>query len=159
MIFNRACSSSLMKSNATCMALPFTINPLPIMWCLVTTSQILVFSFFEHAKLIILVGVQVVGNMEDEKCFSTLVNMKSKFHSRFINHMSCLCAYLHKGYIFYKISHTWNALSNAKKHVTHIVMMVGNMLCAIVGPIFAKVEMGWLVFLFWQNSMVVFRIK
>jgi hypothetical protein len=53
----------------------------------------------------------------------------------------------------------WNALSNARKHVTHIVMMVGNMHCAIVGPIFAKVEMGWLVFLFLQNSMVVLQVK
>jgi len=97
--------------------------------------------------------------MEDEKCFSTLVNMKSKFHSRFINHMSCLCTYLHKGYKFYEISHTWNALNNARKDVTHIVMMVGNMLCAIVGPIFAKVKMGWLMFLFLQNSMVVLRVK
>ncbi len=145
MIFNRACSSSLMKSNVACVAAPFNINPLPIMWRLVTMSQILVFSFFEHVKLIKLVGVQIVGNMEDEKCFSTLVNMKSKFHSRFINHMSCLCAYLHKGYIFCKISHTWNALSNARKHVTHIVMMVGNMFCEIVGPFFAKVETGSLV--------------
>lgn len=50
MIVNRACSP--MKSNATCMAPPFNINPLPIMWRLVTTSEILVFSFFEHAKLI-----------------------------------------------------------------------------------------------------------
>jgi hypothetical protein len=73
--------------------------------------------------------------------------------------MSCLCAYLHKGYNFCKISHTWNALNNARKRVTHIVMMVGNMLRAIVGPIFAKVEMGWLVFLFLQNSMVVLQVK
>jgi hypothetical protein len=73
--------------------------------------------------------------------------------------MSCLCAYLHKGYIFCKISHTWIALSNARKHVTHIVMMVGNMLCVVVGPIFTKVEMGRLVFLFLQNPMVVLRVK
>ncbi len=73
--------------------------------------------------------------------------------------MSCLCAYLHKGYIFYKISHTWNSLNNARKHVTHNVMMVGNMLCAIVGSIFAKVEMGWLVFLFLQIPMVVLQVK
>jgi len=73
--------------------------------------------------------------------------------------MSCLCAYLHKGYIFYKKIHTWNALSNVRKHVTHIVMMVSNMLCAIVGPIFAKVEMGWLVFLFLQIPMVVLQVK
>jgi hypothetical protein len=38
-------------------------------------------------------------------------------------------------------------------------MMVGNMLCAIVGSIFAKVEMGWLVFLFLQIPMVVLQVK
>jgi len=61
-----------MKSNATtCMATPFDLNPLTEMWCLVTTFQILSFSFLEYVKLTKLAMVQIVGNVEDEKCFST----------------------------------------------------------------------------------------
>jgi hypothetical protein len=42
-----------MKSNATsCMEPPFDTNPLTRMLRLVTTSQILVFSFLEYVKLV-----------------------------------------------------------------------------------------------------------
>jgi hypothetical protein len=54
------------------MPTPFDLNPLTEMWCLVTTFQILSFSFLEYVKLVKLAMVQIVGNVEDEKCFSTL---------------------------------------------------------------------------------------
>ncbi len=38
-------------------------------------------------KLVELAMVQIVISMEDEKCFSTLVVMKSKFHNSFITHL------------------------------------------------------------------------
>jgi hypothetical protein len=38
-------------------------------------------------KLVELAMVQIVITMEDERCFSTLVVMKSKFHNRFITHL------------------------------------------------------------------------
>jgi len=68
-----------MKANATmCVAPPFDLNPLTKMWCLVTTFRVLSFSFLEYVKLVELAMVQIVGNMEDERCFFTLTFMKSK---------------------------------------------------------------------------------
>jgi hypothetical protein len=41
-----------MKSNAAaCMALPFDLNPLTKMWCLVTMSRLLSFNFLKYVKL------------------------------------------------------------------------------------------------------------
>ncbi len=59
-----------MKSNATvCVAFPFDLNPLTKMWCLVTTFQILSFNFPDYVKLAKFAMVQIVKNVEDEKCF------------------------------------------------------------------------------------------
>ncbi len=77
-----------MKSNATiCMVPPFDINPLTRMWHLVTTSRLLVSNFPEYIKLAELAMVQIISNMEDEKCFSTLTFMKSKLHNKLITHL------------------------------------------------------------------------
>jgi len=38
-------------------------------------------------KLVELAMVQIVISMEDGRCFSTLVVMKSKFHNRLITHL------------------------------------------------------------------------
>jgi hypothetical protein len=38
-------------------------------------------------KLVELVMVQILGSVEDERCFSTLAFMKLKFHNRFITHL------------------------------------------------------------------------
>jgi hypothetical protein len=66
------------------MAPPFDTNLLMRMWCLVTTSQILVSNFLEYVKLVELTMVQVVGSVEDEPCFSTL---ESKLHNRLTTHL------------------------------------------------------------------------
>jgi hypothetical protein len=68
------------------MAPPFDTNLLTRIWCLVTTSQILVSNFLEYVKLVELAMVQVVGSVEDEPCFSTLAFMKSKLHNILTTH-------------------------------------------------------------------------
>jgi hypothetical protein len=57
------------------------------MWRLVTTSQILVFSFPEYIKLVKLAMVQIIGNVEDERCFSILAFMNSKLRNKLIIHL------------------------------------------------------------------------
>ncbi len=52
-----------------------------------TTSQVLSFSFPEYVKLVELAMVQIVGNVEDERCFFILVSMKSKFQDRLTTHL------------------------------------------------------------------------
>jgi hypothetical protein len=77
-----------MRSNATtCMVPPFDINPLTKMWHLVTTSQILVSSFLEYVKFVELVMIHIIGNVEDEKYFSTLAFMKSKLRNKLTTHL------------------------------------------------------------------------
>jgi hypothetical protein len=77
-----------MKSNATtCMAPPFDTNPLMRMWCLVTTFWILVYKFPKYVKLVELAMVQIVGSVEDERCFFTLAFMKSKLCNMLITHL------------------------------------------------------------------------
>ncbi len=66
---------------------PFDTNPLTKMWHLVTTSWILVSNFLEYVKLVKLAMVQVVGNVEDESCFSTLAFKKSKLRNRLTTHL------------------------------------------------------------------------
>jgi hypothetical protein len=78
----------MMKLNATaCMAPPFDTNPLTKMWPLVTTSRILIYNFPKYVKLTKMAMVQIVGSVEDEHCFSTLVFMKSKLHNMLTTHL------------------------------------------------------------------------
>ncbi len=77
-----------MKLNATyCLAIPFDMNALIKMWRLVTMSCILVIIFPVYVKLAKLVMVQVVGSVEDERCFSIMAFMKSKLHNRLTTHL------------------------------------------------------------------------
>jgi hypothetical protein len=76
------------RSNAiTCMVPPFDISPLTKMWHLVTASRILVSSFPKYVKFVELAMVHIIGNVEDEKCFSTLAFMKSKLHNKLTTHL------------------------------------------------------------------------
>jgi hypothetical protein len=54
---------------------------------LMTTSRILVPNFVKYVKLAELAMVQVIGSVEDKKCFSTLAFMKSKFCNRLTTHL------------------------------------------------------------------------
>jgi hypothetical protein len=111
------------KSNATnCLAPPFDMNPLIRMWRLVTTSCILVTSFPKYVKLAKLVMVQVVGSVEDKRCFSTLSFMKSKFHNKLTTYLPFIVHMF--TFILYIISHTKNVLNNGKVPNIVIVMMV-----------------------------------
>jgi hypothetical protein len=72
---------------AACMVPPFDTNSLTRMWHLVTTFRILFSSFLEYVKLVELAMVQIIGNVEDERCLSTLAFMKSKLHNKFTTHL------------------------------------------------------------------------
>jgi hypothetical protein len=61
---------------------PFNQNVVPCD----NISNIL-FSFLGYVKLVELVMVQIVGSVKDERCFFTLVFMKSKFWNRLITHL------------------------------------------------------------------------
>jgi hypothetical protein len=54
---------------------------------LVTTSWVLVCSFPKYVKLAKMAMVQKVGSVENERCFSTLLFMKSKLHNKLITHL------------------------------------------------------------------------
>jgi len=70
------------------MAPLFDINPLIRMWWLVTTPWILIISFFEYIILVELAMVQVVGNVEDEKCLFIWAFMKYKLCNSLTTHLS-----------------------------------------------------------------------
>jgi hypothetical protein len=63
------------------------LNPLTKMWCLGTRFRVLSSSFLEYVKLVELAIVQIVGSMEDERCFSTLAFIKSKLQNRPTTHL------------------------------------------------------------------------
>jgi hypothetical protein len=108
---------------STCMAPPLDTNLLTRMWCLVTTSQILVSNFLEYVKLVELAMVQVVGSVENEPCFSTwpLWSPSSTIDSPPIFHWLCAC--LHNISILYRTSLMKNGLSNGDLLDTVILMM------------------------------------
>ncbi len=84
---------------AACMAPPFDTNPLTIMWCLVTTSRVLVCSFPKYAKLAKMAMVQIMGSVEDEHYFYMLAFMKSKFRNKLTTHLPLVVwMFAHKFY-------------------------------------------------------------
>ncbi len=128
-----------MKSNATtCMAPPFDLNPLTKMWRLVTTFQILSFSFPKYVKSAKLAMVQIVGNVEDEKCFSTLAFMKSKLWNRLTTHLPLVvrmfaqCTLQNFPYA--------NVLNNGQLLAIDIVMMARQLPFEFARLVFTKVN-------------------
>jgi hypothetical protein len=96
-----------MKSNTTsCIVPPFDTNLLTHMWIFVTTYQILVSSLFKYVKLAELAMVQIVNNVENERCISTLAFMKSKLCNKLISHHPIVvCMFAQQFYKLEKISY------------------------------------------------------
>ncbi len=61
------------------MALPHKVNPLTRLWTSLATSLVIVFKLSEYFKLTAM--VQVIGFVEDEKCFSNLNFIKTKLQN------------------------------------------------------------------------------
>jgi hypothetical protein len=49
--------------------------------------SVLVYSFPKYVKLAEMAMVQIVGSVEDERCFSTFAFMKSKLRNRLTTHL------------------------------------------------------------------------
>jgi hypothetical protein len=91
-----------MKSNATCVAPPFDLNLLTKMWHLVTTFRVFLSSFSKYVKLVELAMVQIIGSVEDEKCFSILALMKSKLRNMLTTHLTLVvCMFTQQFYRLY----------------------------------------------------------
>ncbi len=63
------------------------MNPLTKLWKTFSSSQIFVKKILEYIKLAELVIVQVIGSVEDERCFSTLTFMKTKLQNILTTHV------------------------------------------------------------------------
>ncbi len=157
LIVNKACSSWIKFNNVHCSTF----------WHQSLNHDNVMFgdnicSFIEYVKLVEFIMVQILGNVEDERCFSMLIFMKLKLHnsdrktSLLICHLLCAC--LHNGSTFCKISHMWNALNNGEEHASDIAMFA-RQYAFIVGHIFAKVKCVWLMHLPLLNSMNVLQAK
>jgi hypothetical protein len=58
------------------------------LWCQLAKNNLSVACLFEFMKLIQLAIVQVIGNVEDEKTFSTLFFMKSNLWNHLAWHLN-----------------------------------------------------------------------
>jgi hypothetical protein len=68
-----------MKNNSkVAMEPPFDLNPLIHIYKTINASQVLTHSFPEYFKLVEMAIVHVLGSVEDERCFSSLMFMKNK---------------------------------------------------------------------------------
>jgi hypothetical protein len=105
---------------------PFDTNPLTKIWQLVTTSRILITNFPKYVKLVELTMVQMVGNMEDERCLSFLDLWNLSFIIGWQPNCCLLCRCLHNASVLYKISHMRSALSSGELPTIATTMM-GNM--------------------------------
>jgi hypothetical protein len=77
-----------MQSNCSFAMLPLrAYNPTTCMWKQVANSYILRLKMFKFFRLIELVIIMVLGNVEDERTFSTLIFMKSKLINQLTTHL------------------------------------------------------------------------
>ncbi len=69
-----------MKNNSkVAMAKPCAYNPLTRLWRQLTSSQIITHKTPKQIKMAKIIVAQIIGSMEDERCFSTFNFMKTKF--------------------------------------------------------------------------------
>jgi hypothetical protein len=77
-----------MQSNCSFAMLPLhDYNPTTCMWKQVANNYILRLKMFKFFRLIKLVIIMVLGNVEDERTFSTLIFMKSKLINQLTTHL------------------------------------------------------------------------
>jgi hypothetical protein len=67
-------------------AKPIDVNVLKHLWRILFDIQIIGF-FLQYFKLVEIAMVQVLGNMEDEQCLSSLAFYKSKLRNQLINNL------------------------------------------------------------------------
>jgi len=77
--------------------------------------------YVKLAKLANLAMVQIVNNVEDEKCFSILAFMKSKLRNKFIIHLPLVRMFTQCTLQNFPYA---SVLNNGKELVINIVMMV-----------------------------------
>jgi hypothetical protein len=63
------------------------LNPLAKLWITRSSSRILVEKIPKYIKLVEVDVVQVIGSVEDERCFPTLTFMKTKLWSKLTTHL------------------------------------------------------------------------
>jgi hypothetical protein len=77
-----------MRENATSMLKkPFTINPVTRMWMSIDGNSYLRHSLSEFLKVAELGIVMVLGSVQDERTFSTVTFIKTKFRNRLTTHL------------------------------------------------------------------------
>lgn len=69
------------------MNLPLNLNPITKFWQNLTSSQCLVMKILEYFKVVDIVIAQMIGSIEDERCFSTLAFTRSKLRNKFNDHL------------------------------------------------------------------------
>jgi hypothetical protein len=77
-----------MKSNSkVAMEPPFDFDPFIHIWKTINASRFLTHSFLEYLKLAKMAIVHVLGNVEDEHCFSSLTFRKNKLQATLDLHL------------------------------------------------------------------------
>ncbi len=92
-----------MKSNA-CIAMvkPFDVNPLIWLWCILSTSRVRACAFPKYLKLAEIFIVQVLGNVNNEWCFSFLAFCESKLCNKHTTNLGLVVRmFSHKFYTFH----------------------------------------------------------
>jgi len=70
---------------------PFDLNPLTRLWSYQDSCTILrIKIFLEFYKLVEIAIVQVLGSIEDERCFSSLSFLKNKLWNSLDTHLECV---------------------------------------------------------------------
>jgi hypothetical protein len=70
---------------------PFDLNPLTRLWRFLDSCTVLrVKAFPEFYKLAEVATVQVLGSVEDERCFSSLAFLKNKLQNALDTHLECV---------------------------------------------------------------------
>ncbi len=123
------------------MAPSFDLNPLTKMWCLGTRFWVLSSSFLEYVKLVELAMVQIVGSMEDERCFSTLAFMKSKLQNRLTTHLPLVRMFAQQFYTLQKLPIWRLYLVMAKRSPLILLWWLDNKPSIFFGLVFAKANM------------------
>jgi hypothetical protein len=69
------------------MQLPFDLNPLTWLWHIISSLRILCHNPPEYFMLVEIGNILVLGNVEDERCFSTLKFLKYSLRNKLNVHL------------------------------------------------------------------------
>jgi hypothetical protein len=136
---------TMKKNVALTMGLPYTMNFINYLRRFLVFSQVIIHKMSIYMKLVKIAMVQVIGFIEDERCFNNLIFIKSKLCNWLTTHLNLVvCMFVQQFYMlenfpYLEIVVTWRTCKFSMV-LMHIYFLVSEGLNCCLFPLVSMIS-------------------